>query len=315
MNWRKKGLIYMPSGIHGFDISHCHKPTPLIVDENTIRIYFGVRDISGKSRTTFVDLEINNLKNVKYIHDKPVLDLGKIGAFDDSGVNVSSVLRKKDEIYMYFIGWNPSTTVHTRNSIGVAISRDNGLTFERMYDGPILDRNKNEPYYTGAVDVKYINGEWMMWYTSGTEWKIINGKPEIWYHIKYAHSKNGIDWDRTNISCIPPLNETEATARPSVFYEKGLFKMWFSKRSIVDFRSNPKAQYRVGYAESTDGISWKRDDSKAGIDISENGWDSEAIAYPYVIEACINRNIKKQLLMFYNGNGFGKTGFGYAIYE
>ena len=187
--WRKKGLIYCPSGKNGFDYSHCHKPTPLLIDENTLRVYFGVRDKARKTRTTFVDLSLDDLGSIKYVHNKPILDLGKIGAFDDSGANVSSVCRNGDEIYMYFIGWNPSTTVHTRNSVGLAVSRDNGFTFERMYDGPVLDRTKDEPYYTGAVDVINEKDIWKVWYTSGSEWKIINGRPEIFYHISTAHRK------------------------------------------------------------------------------------------------------------------------------
>lgn len=308
MQWEKRGLIYNVSGKHGFDYSHCHKPTPLL-KEDFIRIYFGVRDKLGKTRTTFIDVEKDNPSEVIYIHDKPVIDLGRIGAFDDSGANVSSVVTRDNNIYMYYIGWNPSTTVHTRNAIGLAVSKDGGTTFERAYVGSILDRNKDEPYYTGAVDVKYLNNEWMMWYTSGTEWKMVNGKPEIWYHIKYAHSNNGVDWNRDNILCIPPKNEYEATARPSVIFEDGIYKMWFSKRSIVNFRNNPNAQYRVGYAESKDGEKWVRKDSMAGIDVSKMGWDSEAIAYPYILK------LDNKLIMFYNGNGFGKTGFGYAEIE
>lgn len=309
MNWIKKGLIYVPSGLNGFDFSHCHKPTPLIIDENTIRIYFGVRDEKGKTRTTFVDLDIDNLNQVKYIHNKPVLDLGKLGAFDDSGVNVSSICRLENQIFMYFIGWNPSTTVHTRNSIGIAVSNDNGFSFKRLYDGSILDRNKEEPYYTGAVDVLKDGDVWKIWYTSGSEWKILNGKPEIFYHIKYATSKNGIDWIRNNILCIPPRDEFEATARPCVIKENGKYKMWYSRRNLVDFRTNVKNSYRPGYAESIDGINWERLDDKLGLELSETGWDSEAIAYPYVIK------IKGKYVMFYNGNGFGKSGFGYAVYE
>jgi hypothetical protein len=152
MKWIKKGLIYCPSGKHGFDFSHCHKPTPLIFGD-IVRVYFGVRDKNSKTRTTFIDLDRYDLNKIKYIHDRPVLDLGKMGAFDDSGANVCSTMINDNQIYMYFIGWNPSTTVHTRNSIGIAVSRDNGFSFERMYDGPILDRNKEEPYYTGAVFV------------------------------------------------------------------------------------------------------------------------------------------------------------------
>lgn len=243
--WEKKGRIYVPQGAHGFDHSHCHKPTPLLRDENTIRIYFGTRDRSGKTRTTFVDVDAADSGRVIYIHDRPVLDLGKLGAFDDSGANVCSVLRVGSRIYMYFIGWNPGTTVHTRNAIGLAISEDGGWTFSRLFDGAVLDRNRDEPYSTGAVDVMQVNDGFWAWYTSGSEWKIINGKPEIFYHIKRA--------------------------------------------------------------SSTDGRNWQRRDEEVGLDRSLAGWDSEAIAYPYVL------NVGKRQLIFYNGNGFGRTGMGWAM--
>ena len=305
----KKGNLYTASGLNGFDQSHCHKPTPIIINNRLVRVYFGTRDSSNKTRTTFVDLDINNLNKIVYIHNKPVLGLGKIGTFDDSGANVSSVIRFEDKIYMYYIGWNPSTTVHTRNSIGLAVSEDNGLTFHRLYDGPILDRNTIEPYYTGAVDVIKEKNIWKIYYTSGSEWKIINDKPEIFYHIKYATSHNGIDWIREDKSCIPPNHEFEATARPCVIKTDNLYRMWFSKRDIRNFRQDKQYSYRAGYAESIDGIDWRRKDGVVGLDISDSGWDSQSIAYPYVI------NIKEKLTVFYNGNGFGKTGFGYGIYE
>jgi hypothetical protein len=217
MLWEKKGLIYNVENSSDVFYSHCHKPTPLLIDNDTIRVYFGVRDNKNRTRTTFVDIDCRDVYDlkVKKIPNLISLDLGKIGAFDDSGANVCSIVRSNNQFYMYYIGWNPSTTVHTRNSIGLAVS-DDGVVFSRLYDGPILDRNKEEPYYTGAVDVLKEGDLWKMWYTSGTEWKIINDKPEIFYHIKYAHSPNGIDWIRENISCILPQNDFEATARPCV---------------------------------------------------------------------------------------------------
>jgi len=105
----------------------------------------------------------------------------------------------------------------------------------------------------------------------------------------------------------------EATARPSVLKEwvngQEIYRMWYSRRDLLDFRIDKKHDYRAGYAESLDGINWNRMDDQVGIDVSPEGWDSNAIAYPYVIR------IKDQLVMFYNGNGFGKTGFGYAVLE
>ncbi|WP_411170334.1 hypothetical protein ACH36K_07595 [Clostridium sp. MB05] len=309
MIFEKKGLVFNVDKTSEWAYSHCHKPTPLLIDDKTVRVYFGVRDKGNHTRTTFVDIDISDMNNLKviYIHDKPVIDLGKIGAFDDSGANVCSVIREKNLIYMYYIGWNPSTTVHTRNSIGLAVSEDNGYTFKRLYDGPILDRNKEEPYYTGAIDVIKEKDIWKCYYTSGTEWKIINDKPEICYHIKYATSNDGINWNRENVDCILPNNSYEAVARPCVIFDNGIYKMWYSRRMIDGFRKNIEKGYRGGYAESKDGINWIRLDDEINIDLSKSGWDSEAISYPYVIK------VNDLFIMFYNGNGFGKTGFGYAI--
>jgi len=225
------------------------------------------------------------------------------------GVNVSSVVKYGNYFHMYYIGWNPGITVPTRNAIGLAISKD-GMAFEQLYEGPILDRNKEEPYYTGAVFVMpptTTYPQWRMWYTSGTRWEIIDGKPEICYHIKYAESENEIDWRRGNISCIIPSHKYEVVARPWAIQEDGVYKMWYSKRDMRNFRTNPNNQYRAGYAESTDGISWIRLDERVGIMPSENGWDSEAIAYQvvYIFAG------KKYLL--YNGNDLGRSGFGHAI--
>lgn len=307
-HWQKHGLIYTATGRHGFDFSHCHKPTPLRLDAETIRVYFGTRDGLGRTRTTFVDVSAQDPSQVLYVHDRPVLDLGKIGAFDDSGANVSSVLRVGSDIYMYFIGWNPSTTVHTRNAIGLAISRDGGCTFERAYDGAVLDRTKSEPYYTGAVDVLRDDSGFKTWYTCGSEWKLIDGRPEIFYHIKYAHSKNGIDWCREDVSCVPPAHEFEATARPSVIRQGGLYHMWFSRRDLRAFRIDPSKGYRAGYAQSVDGLAWQRMDHLFELDCSTDpqAWDAQAIAYPYVMQG------EGRKVLFYNGNGFGRTGFGWA---
>jgi hypothetical protein len=65
----------------------------------------------------------------------------------------------------------------------------------------------------------------------------------------------------------------------------------------------------MGYARSTDLRTWQRDDDAAGIEVSESGWDSKMLAYPCVVET------PGGILMFYNGNGFGASGFGWAKLE
>lgn len=210
---------------------------------------------------------------------------------------------------MYYIGWSPAKSVPTKNAIGLAVSEDGGLTFKRMFDGPVIGHTANEPFYIGAVYVINRDNLWMIWYTCGTKWKEVQGRPEILYHIKYAESRDGINWDRPGISCILPRDEYEVTARPCVLMENGKYKMWYSYRNIINFRTNKMNSYRIGYAESLDGKKWKRMDEKAGISVSEYGWDANMIAYP-----ALYRYMDK-LYMVYNGNGFGASGFGYAVLQ
>ena len=84
--------------------------------------------------------------------------------------------------------------------------------------------------------------------------------------------------------------------------------MWFSYRGSQGFRDGAES-YRIGLAYSNDLINWKREDKLSGIDVSKNGWDSMMVAYPSIIK------INGQYIMFYNGNSFGKEGFGYAILD
>lgn len=307
MRWIKKGRIYVVAHHSDWAFSHAHKPTVYLVDENRLRIFFGTRNEEKRTVTTFIDVDPERPEKILYEHDKPVLGLGKLGCFDDAGVNVSCIVKKDDLLYMYYIGWNTSTTVPHRNSIGLAVSKDNGLTFKRLFEGPIMDRTTVEPYFTTAPYVIIEGKIWRMWYTSGTEWRLINGQPEICYHIKYAESTDGIHWIRKNISCIKPKNPEEVTARPCVLLEDGKYKMWYSYRSIENFRTDRAKSYRIGYAESTDGISWERKDEEVGIDISNHGWDSMMIEYPAVYK------YRGKKYMLYNGNNFGASGFGYAI--
>ena len=81
--------------------------------------------------------------------------------------------------------------------------------------------------------------------------------------------------------------------------------MFFCFRKSLNFRGK-EGGYRIGYASSTDLINWARDDSKAGIDISETGWDSEMVAYPHVFE------LDGEIYMLYLGNHVGREGFGLA---
>lgn len=288
---------------------HACVPIADKLDEGTLRIYFGPRNSQGRTTTTFIEVEADDPSNVLYVHDRPVLSMGKLGAFDDSGAMPSCIVNHDAKKYLYYIGWNQGVTVPYRNSVGLAVSEDGGLTFERVFEGPVVDRTREEPYFCASPYVIFDEGTWKLWYASSTGWTVVDGKPEPLYQIKYAESSNGVDWARNNVTCIEYGFEGEANARPAVVKENGLYRMWYCYRGSVGYRTDKAQSYRLGYAESPDGVGWTRKDEEVGIERSESGWDSQMMEYPYVYEH------KGKKHMLYNGNGFGETGFGYAILE
>ncbi len=313
MQWKKKGLIFAPEQPSGgqdsaWMVSHAQVPLVDRVDETTLRVYFGTRDEHNRTVTTYIEVAAADPAKILYVHDRPVLGLGSLGCFDDNGAMPSWMVDHDGKKYFYYTGWNTSTTVPYRNSLGLAISEDGGRSFIRAYEGPIVDRTAKEPHFCAVPCVLVEEGKWRMWYLSCVGWEIFEGKPEPRYHIKYAESADGVHWQREGIVCIDFRSDAEAgIVRPSVIKDGSLYRMWYSFRGLKHYRTDKSSSYRIGYAESPDGIAWARKDEDLGLDISASGWDSEMTAYPYVYVH------GEQRYMFYNGNGFGKSGFGYAV--
>jgi hypothetical protein len=303
----KQGLIFSVGAKYPWSQTHAQIPSVDVLPNDRLRIYYSTRDVLNRSLTSFIEVSAEDPQEVVYEHDKPILGFGSLGCFDDCGVMPSCIVTHEGKKFLYYCGWNTSTTVRYRNSIGLAVSEDGGITFRRAFDGPILDRNKDEPHLVVTPHVIVADGLWKMWYCGCTGWKIVNGVTEPQYLIKYAESLDGVTWQRANRVAIPYKHELEAIGRPVVVQEHGLYKMWYSYRSLADYRSNRHNSYRIGYAESEDNLRWERMDDQAGIDLSEEGWDSEMLAYPYIVD------YKDARYLFYNGNGFGRSGFGYAL--
>lgn len=311
MVWTKKGLIFECQNDNYWNKSHAQVPTAFLVSDCVLRIFYATRDSANRSFISFFDVNPRNPLETLYIHNKPVLKPGCLGAFDDSGVMPSSIVRNKDgSIYLYYTGWNVRTTVPYQNSIGLAVSFDGGMNFERVSVGPVLAQNNIDPFFIGTATVIQNTKFWMCWYASCTGWFDLNGTLEPRYHLKYAQSLDGISWVREGLTSIDYKSTDEGgIVRASVLANLDSFEMWYSYRKIDGYRDNRSRSYRIGYANSNDGISWKRYDHLAGIDVAPQGWDSQMIAYPNVIH---NEN---STYMFYNGNGFGQSGIGFAIRE
>jgi hypothetical protein len=310
MKWTKKGLIFDPANNSSDWINHyAALPVADLIDDNTLRIYFSTRDKSNRSVPTYIEVDPAQPENIKYIHSGPILEFGPLGSFDDNGIMPSSIVNDGNRKLLYYIGWNPQVTVSYRLSIGLAESFDNGKTFRKISAGPILDRSIDEPFFNTAPFVIREEDGWKMWYVSCTGWKIINEWPEPFYDVKYALSSDGVHWKKTKITCIGYDDFTEAVGKPCVFFEDGIYKMFYSYRNATGYRTDPAKSYRLGYAESRDGYSWTRMDDSIGLEFSKEGWDSVMMEY------CTTYVFRGKRYLVYNGNSFGGSGFGYAVLE
>lgn len=310
MKWEKKGLIFKLDNQIEWAKSHAQVPIVDPVSEDRLRIYFGTRDEKNRTMTTYIEVEADNPKNILYVHKDPILPLGSMGCFDDSGVMPSDIVSFKGKKYFYYLGWNVGGLVRYRVANGVAVSNDDGKTFERVSEGPMMDRDFIDPIAVSTQCILVDDTTWKTWYMSYVKWEVVRGMAEPFYNIRYAESEDGIHWCKDGDVCIDFASEDEAgIARPFVLKDDDTYKMWYSTRTAVDYRTDKKQSYRIGYAESDDGKAWRRKDDEAGIEVSESGWDSEMIAYPYIYQH------KDATYLFYNGNGFGKSGFGYAVLE
>jgi hypothetical protein len=299
MRWEKRGLIVPSPPPVSWAVSHAM--VPFVEPTNAgVRLYFSSRDDRERSVTGCADFDPRDPSSVSF-HERPLIGPGALGAFDDSGAMGASVVEEGGRKYLYYIGWSRGVTVPFYTFVGCAISEDGGRSFTRVSAAPILERNRHDPFLMTSPWVLVEDGLWRMWYASGSGWEAGEDGPRHYYNIRYAESEDGIAWTRTGRVCIDFAGEEEyAIARPCVVRRGDHYGIWYSYRGDA---------YRIGYAESADGLDWERKDAEVGIDVSANGWDSEMIEYPCVFE------YDGTSFMLYNGNGYGATGIGLAVLE
>lgn len=301
MSWKKLGRIFyleskkpkdLPSGMQ----THAAYPTPLPLSENQYRIFFSTRDSAQRSSLSFFDLTLNGENFQCDFDPKLFLSPGKPGSFDQDGVCVTSVLPVNEQISFYYMGWKITPDGSWNNTIGLALQEKEGFELKKYSDQPILDRSKSNPFSLSYPFVIREKEKLRMWYGSHT--KPNNIEHEIWE----AQSLDGIHWTPCKSPSIQPSLEEIALSRPFVLVRDGRYHMWFSSKS-------KSGRYTIQHARSMDGQHWKRTQGTHHLPPSHNGWDSESVEYPALIQT------KDHIYLLYNGNGYGKTGIGLAIWE
>jgi hypothetical protein len=304
VRWRKLGVVYTPDGSFDWARSHALIPTPLLMGDGTIRIYFATCDSNMVGRVTYVDVDQNDPRIIRRIAQRPALDAGGELCFDEHGVNVTAVVQRGDDIWMYYAGYQRLAKVPYLLFTGLAISRDGGENFTRVSQAPILDRCDGERFVrSGATVIPDPEGGFHMWYASGDEFIEVNGKQVPRYGLRYLHSDDGLSWGRPGLEVIRPNDKDEyGFGRPFAIKTDVGYRLWYSVRTRSKW-------YRIGFADCNDGVNWTRRDDEVGIDVSASGWDSEIVCYASLY------SVSDRTFMFYNGNGYGRFGFGVAELE
>lgn len=309
MKWNKKGIILNSTTAIAHGYSNTQVPYAFVLND-LIRIFFGARKHGSMSASIFyIDVDINEPHRILNFSEMPILSNGKIGCFDEDGVLPVCLKRVDKYIYLYYGGFSRAVSHPHFCMMGLAISKDNGNTFERFSDGPILSISKTDPYLIGSADIIFEDAIFHMIYTSGIQWENINDNLELCYSLKYACSVNAIDWKTTEDYLISNDNNRYALAKPSIFKIDKDFYMMYSKRELTNYRKKGESSYKLQLAKSNNLKEWNNVNDIENITPSKNGWDSDMVCYPNVI------NILGRHIMFYNGNGFGESGFGYAELE
>jgi hypothetical protein len=313
--WRKKGCIFDPQ-LHStpeWMRQFAQAPATRVYND-FLRVYFSCRplpDENGQylSYTGFIDLDKHNLFNILKISETPILSLGEFGCFDEYGTYPVSIIDIDNRPTVFYAGWTRCISVPFNVAIGAGVSSDNGETFEKIGPGPILSYTMDEPFILSGPKIRKFNDLYYLFYIGGTKWIIDEGRPEPVYRIKMAISNDGKNWIKHNRNLIETiLEDDEAQASPDVIFKNNKYHMFFCYRRSKNYRGKENG-YRIGYAWSIDLITWHRENDRAGLNVSEDGWDSEMVSYPHVFE------LNNKIYMFYLGNQVGKTGFGLAELE
>lgn len=298
MHWKKLGQIYYFQPIDNYLLTHASNPLALHIENDLFRVYFSGRDIENKSSVGFVDIDIVQQKIINTT-EKTLFKYGKENGFYSHGVSIGNIYSIGDIKYILFMGWQIRDGEHWRGDIGrLRLENKDSMILEPEEAFMLID--EEDSISLSYPWVMFDGGIYKMWYGSTIDWNSDNN--EMIHVLKYATSKDGNIWVKHGLAVPYELGVAQAFSRPTVVKDSSGYHMWFS------FRSGDGTKYRIGYAHSFDGMNWKRKES-AGIDVGETGWDSEMICYPFVFEH------KGKRYMLYNGNDYGKHGFGLAVME
>jgi predicted GH43/DUF377 family glycosyl hydrolase len=298
MRLKKSGIVYGAKGEYGEWMDNsAMKPIPVLMGD-VLRIYFTCRTKDGAGRPGYVDVNPENPSEVLAVCQKPLLELGDAGYFDDNGVVPCTVFEDNGIYYMYYTGFNLGVKVRMTYFSGLGISED-GIHFRKYSTIPVMERTEKGVLFRSVQCVVKEKDTWKVYYVAGD--RFLQGRTKMLavYELYCLETKDLTKLNFDGELVLPVEGDEYRIGAPQVVKEEGIYKMYYCT-------GTEDVVYDLKYAESKDGYHWERMDEKLNFSRTPGGWDSDMAAYPSVITC----NGKKY--MFYNGNRFGHEGFGYA---
>lgn len=302
--WNKCGMIF-DAQLHTFPLWASHsllQPTPLLIKNGeVIRMFVGMRDQHGQSSVGYIDLASKNPKEILAISSEPVLSFGEDGCFDDCGVVPSAVYQQGEQCYLYYAGYSLLKKVRFSVLGGLAVSESSEDKFKRASHVPVFERTDQHTLFRVPHTILKEDGKFKIWYGGGSQFFTMNDYTYPIYDIYYCETDDLSKISSCNNKSVLSFSSEDEyrVARPYVVRIDKIYCMFLCVATKRD-------GYRLAYAESLDGIHWRRCDEQLNIDVSSEGWDSQMMAYPSFVQTPYGN------YLFYNGNDYGKNGFGYA---
>lgn len=298
MKWQKLGQIYEFKYIDEFLKSHASNPLAIQLNCSVFRIFFSGRDDRNRSSVGYIDFDMDKLSVVGDCDSAIFRYSPDPNSFYSHGVSVGTDYLIGENRYILFMGWHIPEGQHWEGQIGrLKLSKDlNFLHHEG--DEPFIGKSVFDPVSLSYPWVLKLEDKYKMWYGSTVTWRCENN--EMLHVIKDAASVDGENWTPGEQAIESTIGTAQAFSRPTVIQYNSKYYMWFS------YRSGNGEKYRIGYCVSGDGVNWSTP-MPSSLTTSNDGWDAEMVCYPYVFK------YKSELYMLYNGNDYGRFGFGLAV--
>ena len=316
MDWQfsETNLVIAPGQINGkLDVRHAGSACVLQIGEQYGIFYWGIGE-DGVYRICQAETRVDSPNDWQPLGN--VLGPQEDSNYNCRGPSFPFVVCKDERQWFMYVGcWGMAREDgKLPNTTGLAISNDGGESWEYVSDEPILPLDKTyDCEGTGSVCVLYEGGKFRMYYTAiGSYFDKPHGVqtghgdviPRI--GVGYAESTDGIHWVKPldDLMVAPRGFDTDPyeyiSSKPWVIHDGSVYRMWVSTFGTA---------YRIRSLVSDDGLDWTWQPSGVDGDFgvgNADAFDDHQRCYASVVR------YGDEYRCWYTGNGFGRTGMGYA---